>query len=132
MEEEVDRQVRVWFAKGEEDLYTAKRLVTDEYFPVGIVCFHCQQCAEKYLKGLLVHLGANFSKSHDLIYLLEVSKDRQLIQTLHDDADLLTGYAIEPRYAGEDSDLPITAAHDAIRCAEAVKAAVLEKRGSRT
>ena len=33
---------------------------------VGIAAFHCQQAAEKLLKGFLVQAGVAFGKTHDL------------------------------------------------------------------
>lgn len=127
MDEAAKRQVKAWFAKAEEDLYTAKRLVSDEYFPVGIVCFHCQQCAEKYLKGLLVAKGINVAKSHDLVYLLELVQDRQLFDEIFDHVEVLTDYSVEPRYPSEDADIPPFEAHEAVKSAEAVKLAVLKR-----
>lgn len=47
--------VREWVAKAENDLKNAThtlRLGTD--CPTDNVCFHTQQCVEKYLKALLV------------------------------------------------------------------------------
>jgi hypothetical protein len=35
-------------------------------------CFHCQQCAEKYLKARLVEAGIAFAKTHDLLSLLSL------------------------------------------------------------
>ena len=35
------------------------------------VCFHAQQCAEKYLKALAVELDLPFLRTHDLVILLE-------------------------------------------------------------
>jgi len=37
------------------------------------VFFHCQQCAEKYLKGYLIQQGQPFRPVHDLIELLELA-----------------------------------------------------------
>jgi HEPN domain-containing protein len=34
------------------------------------VCFHCQQCAEKYLKVLMEELGLPVPKTHTLVVLL--------------------------------------------------------------
>ena len=46
--------VRQWVEKAEEDLCVAEHTLTlDENCPYGTVCFHAQQCAEKYLKALL-------------------------------------------------------------------------------
>jgi len=30
------------------------------------VCFHCQQCAEKYLKALLIKYGGEPEKTHKM------------------------------------------------------------------
>lgn len=68
-----------WLIKADEDVYTAQKLLRGEgYIPVSVVCFHCQQGAEKYLKGLLVFRNIDFRKSHDLLYLLNLLKDHSL------------------------------------------------------
>ncbi len=50
--------VREWVSKAEGDYRTAER----ELHPAGTpnfdaVCFHAEQCAEKLMKALLIHLG---------------------------------------------------------------------------
>jgi HEPN domain-containing protein len=35
------------------------------------ICFHAQQCAEKYLKARLAEAGVSVAKTHDLVTLLE-------------------------------------------------------------
>lgn len=35
------------------------------------ICFHAQQCAEKYLKARLYEADIKFSKIHDLVALLD-------------------------------------------------------------
>ena len=37
----------------------------------GLVCFHLQQCLEKYLKARLVEAGLGFPRTHDLERLLD-------------------------------------------------------------
>ena len=47
--------VRLWVEKAEHDLRNAEYVLTlAERRPFDTVCFHCQQCAEKYLKALLI------------------------------------------------------------------------------
>lgn len=43
-----------WFAKAEADLQAAELLLNAANPLLDIVCYHAQQCAEKYLKGYLV------------------------------------------------------------------------------
>ncbi|MFQ5846629.1 MAG: HEPN domain-containing protein [Candidatus Methylomirabilales bacterium] len=60
------RVVRQWVEKAEEDLTTAEHTLTlRARCPLGTVCFHAQQCAEKYLKGLLTLLAVPFPRTHE-------------------------------------------------------------------
>ena len=46
---------REWVEKAEEDLTNAEHTLTMEaHCPFSTVCFHAQQCVEKYIKALLV------------------------------------------------------------------------------
>ncbi|MFQ6119732.1 MAG: HEPN domain-containing protein [Methanosarcinales archaeon] len=63
----MNEQVHEWIAKAEEDFKAAQILPIDE-FP-NIIAFHCQQCAEKYLKAILITNGKTPPKIHDLIKL---------------------------------------------------------------
>lgn len=40
-----------WFEIAERDLASAEFLQEMRPIPVEIICYHCQQSAEKYLKG---------------------------------------------------------------------------------
>ena len=66
------RDVRDWVAKAEED-FAVVRTLSRTRRPVlnDAVCFHAQQCAEKYLKALLTRDHVAFPKTHDLLDLLE-------------------------------------------------------------
>ena len=45
--------VKAWFKKAENDLINAENTIKMESPPTDTICFHAQQCAEKYLKGFL-------------------------------------------------------------------------------
>lgn len=65
--------VRQWVSRAEEDFNVARHLLTvADQVPAGAVCFHAQQCVEKYLKGLLAWHGVHFRKIHDLEKLVEL------------------------------------------------------------
>ncbi|WP_200800676.1 HEPN domain-containing protein [Carboxydothermus pertinax] len=36
--------------------------------PSNIICYHCQQSAEKYLKGFIALNGGQILKTHDFNY----------------------------------------------------------------
>ena len=63
-----------WIDKAEADFSTATRENRVRKAPnYDAVCFHAQQCIEKYLKAILVRHRKAFSKTHDLEFLLETS-----------------------------------------------------------
>ena len=67
---ELKAEARRWVEKADHDLPNAEyvlSLVDD--CPTYTVCFHCQQCAEKYLKALLISRGVDFPRTHDLVLL---------------------------------------------------------------
>ncbi len=67
-------EVRQWVEKAEHDLRNAEHVLTlTEDCPTDTVCFHCHQCAEKYLKALLVAHGIAFPRTHDLVVLFNLS-----------------------------------------------------------
>jgi HEPN domain-containing protein len=61
--------------------------------------FHCQQCAEKYLKARLQEAGQRFPKTHDLAALLAMlSQIEPRWQILKPELTALTDAAVEFRY----------------------------------
>jgi HEPN domain-containing protein len=59
-----------WLAFAEADLQAAQILIEEEIF--HLVCFHSQQCVEKCLKAVLVHLGKTPPRSHSITDLLKL------------------------------------------------------------
>ncbi len=55
---------RTWFAKAENDLAATRQIMLMEAPPTDTICFHAQQCAEKYLKGLLTYHSIDFPRTH--------------------------------------------------------------------
>jgi HEPN domain-containing protein len=92
-----------WVDKAEQDFgvaTTLRRQGKDRF--AEPVCFHCQQCAEKYLKARLQEAAIEFPKTHDLLRLLQLVAAVEPFWTTHRDAlKRLTEYAIELRYPGD-------------------------------
>jgi len=65
-------------------------------------CFHSQQCAEKYLKALLLTRTNEFPKTHDLIHLNDLCRANGIL-TEFSEAMLgeLSLHAVASRYPGE-------------------------------
>ncbi|MBI3168193.1 MAG: HEPN domain-containing protein [Chloroflexi bacterium] len=61
--------------KARRDLLSAKKLARgkEPYFDTAI--YHCQQLAEKVIKGWLVYNDISFSKTHDLRLLVALAAE---------------------------------------------------------
>jgi HEPN domain-containing protein len=92
--------VEKWIQKAEEDFNTVKILLSNKEYAPSIVCFHCQQTAEKYLKAFLLNSGIDFPKTHDLLELLDnfILPVNSVFEELREEAIILTDYAVGSRY----------------------------------
>jgi HEPN domain-containing protein len=98
--------VRAWVRKAEEDFQIALALSRRRQKLTGGICFHAQQCAEKYLKAFLVQEKVAFPKTHDLLRLLQLCQRRDaLLQSLHPFLEFLNAYSVLVRYPGEEPTL---------------------------
>ncbi len=69
------------------------------------ICFHAQQCAEKYLKARLHEAGLEFKKIHDLVALLEKTLDIEpMWEIFREHLAYLSDFAVSFRYPGESAD----------------------------
>jgi len=55
-----------WIAKAEKDYLVAMRELKANPPAGEAVCFHAQQCIEKYMKAILQENEIEFEKTHDL------------------------------------------------------------------
>jgi HEPN domain-containing protein len=94
-----------WIEKAEGDYRTALRERRVRRRPNhDAVCFHGQQCIEKYLKALLTEHETPFPKIHDLVKLGEMCLPIiPELKAVEADLDLLSRYAIAFRYPGEQA-----------------------------
>ena len=95
-----------WVAKAEGDFATLERESRVRKHPnYDGICFHAQQCAEKYLKARLSEAGIKFTKIHDLSALLElVLPIEPSWEAFREDLAHLTDFAVSFRYPGESAD----------------------------
>ena len=127
MSESLERNeiVRQWVTKAENDLRNAEYTLTmQEDCPFDTVCFHAQQCAEKFLKAWLVFLDIDFPKSHDLTELAALLPEKCRFPISVDGCVKLTDYATVTRYPGEWEVLDRSDAEEAVALAQKVKEAV--------
>lgn len=117
-------EVRAWLELAALDLEVAIRLAEDPVFARAVV-YHCQQAAEKAIKGLLTWHGVRFGRTHDLDVLgslaLPVAPG---LRPALDRAVELTPYAWLYRYP-PDSPAPLEGeAGEAIGAARALLDAI--------
>jgi HEPN domain-containing protein len=94
-----------WLSRAKSNLEHARRVNKDDLSAYGgyifyeELCFGLQQCVEKSLKALLIHLNIEFPKTHAISKLIELLKDNA--QSYPDrllEAIDLTVYAVDARY----------------------------------
>jgi HEPN domain-containing protein len=95
-----------WVAKAEGDYATARRELKARKQPnFDAVCFHAQQCAEKYLKALLQERRLSIPRTHNLEALAKpLLTEHASLKTLATSFRTLGAYAVETRYPGKSAD----------------------------
>lgn len=110
-----------WVHKAENDLKNAAHcLLLGREAPTDTICFHAQQCAEKYLKALMVMEGLPFPKTHNLETLISFLPVQLCPDLAPGEQSLLTDYATGARYPGWD-DISLTEARRAVALARRVR-----------
>jgi HEPN domain-containing protein len=104
-----------WIEKAEGDFATMQRESRAKKNPnYDAICFHAQQCAEKYLKARLSEGDIQFGKVHDLVALLDhvlaVQPDWEVFR---EDLAYLSDFAVSFRYPGESANKELSL--DAVR-----------------
>jgi len=119
-------ETREWFVKAARDLRAAEVLLAATPPLLGEVAFHCQQAAEKAMKGYLTWHDIPFPKSHDLARIggLCVGHDRNL-ETVCRNADEVSVFAWVFRYPGDPSEPTHPETQSAVRVAREVFEAML-------
>ena len=104
-------EARRWFAKADEDMRAVEALLSLAPPAVGLAALHCQQAAEKILKGLLIAARQRAGKTHNLGGL--ATAVAQAFPALRDDLDPfrpLTPWFVATRYPDIDVEPQPTAA----------------------
>lgn len=114
--------VNEWVDKAENDYKNAAyTLEMGDECPTDTVCFHAQQCIEKYLKALLTYKDISFPKTHD-IEALVVSLPNSLRPNLNDkDQSRLADYATVTRYPGDYEPISLNEARKAVAMARRIR-----------
>ncbi|MFQ5705633.1 MAG: HEPN domain-containing protein [Gemmatimonadales bacterium] len=120
--ERIAEVVREWVEKAENDLKNAAHTVKmDEGCPTDTVCFHAQQCVEKYLKAFLVSKGIDFPNTHDIGELTALMPRRAVVQLSTEEQRRLVAYATVTGYPGDYEPVSLSEARLAVKMARRVR-----------
>ncbi len=115
----------IWIDHAEDDFNAAGKLLRGRKPSVYGACFHAQQCAEKYMKALLVVKGKRFPMIHDLVTINDLLQRAGInMEVSENDLAFLSAYAVRARYSGERPEM-----EDA---KEAIEIAKIIRKFSRT
>jgi len=119
---------RVWLIKARKDLRSAEHGLTASPPLLEDVLFHCQQAAEKALKGFLTWHDIPFRKTHSLEEIGQqcITIDPTMRELL-DRVVPLTEYAWKFRYPGEVEEPTNKEANDALQIAKDFCDAILAR-----
>ena len=112
-----------WVQKAEGDYTVAQQAENPVH---DAICFHAQQCIEKYLKAWLQEANIPFPRTHNLKELLKmIVPTTPIWQTWQSDFSILSEHAVDSRYPGKFATADDTT-HAMHICGE-VRRAVLEQ-----
>ena len=102
MDEAKRELVRAWLIEARHDFDTASQIGTLPDGHLDVAIYHCQQAAEKAIKGFLAFRDHRLERSHDVERLVELASGYEPGFKNHEDAAItLTPYATAYRYPGE-------------------------------
>lgn len=95
-----------WLQRAQQDLKVIELIHKEGIEGIeDTFCYLCQQAAEKYLKAFILFNNQSIIKTHDLVYLLNISKRYAgELKSLFDDVVLLNEYTISARYPSDFDD----------------------------
>ena len=121
--------MKLWLRKADADLKIGKDEMRTDDPVTDMVCFHMQQCCEKYLKAFLIFNGREYPKIHRLSVLINLCAriDKDFRKLMEWGVDDLTRYATTLRYSEEFYRPSVEETEHAIALAERVRNFVREK-----
>ena len=113
--------VNDWMIRAESNLYRAKSGKISDKILYEDLCYDCQQAAEKSLKALLIALGHEAPRTHNIGNLVRILfKSGYVIPEPVLTASALTEYAVNTRYPGDYEEVKHVDYENALHMAEEV------------
>ncbi len=103
-----EKELREWFSIADTDFNAAVFLQTMHPLPLEIICYHCQQAGEKYLKAFLYYSDKIIPKTYDLTKLCRLCSEIDgSFRDLEDDSVVLSVYATGTCYPDREEILDV-------------------------
>ncbi len=97
---------QLWLQHAHSNLRIAERGTRLKGVLLEDLCFNAQQAAEKALKAVCVQRQVDFPKTHSLVRLMDILEaDGLSLSEEIKAADILTQYAVQARYPGENEEI---------------------------
>jgi HEPN domain-containing protein len=91
--------VKEWLDFAKKDFESARYLLDMRPVPLEIICYHCQQAAEKMLKGYLIYQDKEPPRTHNLEILCGMCMNAEVaFEDLVEPCGRLTLYSVQSRY----------------------------------
>lgn len=99
MEEGIDKEILLnWKIKADNDIKIVEQGLKSDEPITDILCFHCQQAVEKYLKLFLTANRIEYKSTHNIAILLQQCMEIDDSFRSFKEISYLTQYAVELRY----------------------------------
>ena len=105
-----------WLEKALKDLRVAEKIIEEADYSA----YHSQQAAEKALKAVLVALGVQPPRVHEIEILLVLLRRKKVDISRVRGAEKLTDYAVEARYPDFEEEISREEAVEALELARKV------------
>ena len=108
--------LEMWIEIAEKDLLSAKKLLLPPDPQFENALYHCQQCAEKATKALILLNGESPPRTHDITQLINILSEYYVglnIFLINNKSNLITEFGVRFRYPTypKASDKPLTEAY---------------------
>lgn len=106
MDEAKRDYIRQWLNTANKDLRSARRLASEPDPILDTAFFHCQQVAEKSVKGYLAYRDHPLEKTHDIEKLVALAESYEpRFSAWLQAAEMLTPFATTFRYPTDEPEL---------------------------
>jgi len=100
-DEAVINEAKAWLRDAQSDIALSKVKKT-KAIRYEHLCFHAEQAAEKSIKAVLLVLCVNVPRTHDIAFLMDKLPDYSRLSVELMDLPVLTKYAVQFRYPGQE------------------------------